>query len=84
MKRIILTGGGTAGHVTPNIALLPRLRELGYDEINEKNDENSDVIKAWTVGEEVIGDLKIMDIADQTKADPYEEPIENVEEKVED
>lgn len=31
MKRIILTGGGTAGHVTPNIALLPKLRELGYD-----------------------------------------------------
>ena len=31
MKRIILTGGGTAGHVTPNIALLPRLRDLGYD-----------------------------------------------------
>lgn len=31
MKRIILTGGGTAGHVTPNIALLPKLIELGYD-----------------------------------------------------
>lgn len=31
MKRIVLTGGGTAGHVTPNIALLPRLQELGYD-----------------------------------------------------
>lgn len=31
MKRIVLTGGGTAGHVTPNIALLPRLYELGYD-----------------------------------------------------
>lgn len=31
MKKIILTGGGTAGHVTPNIALMPRLRELGYD-----------------------------------------------------
>lgn len=31
MKRIILTGGGTAGHVTPNIALLPKLRELGYE-----------------------------------------------------
>ncbi len=30
MKKIILTGGGTAGHVTPNIALMPRLRELGY------------------------------------------------------
>lgn len=30
MKRIVLTGGGTAGHVTPNIALLPKLQELGY------------------------------------------------------
>jgi UDP-N-acetylglucosamine--N-acetylmuramyl-(pentapeptide) pyrophosphoryl-undecaprenol N-acetylglucosamine transferase len=31
MKRIVLTGGGTAGHVTPNIALIPRLKELGFD-----------------------------------------------------
>ena len=31
MKRIILTGGGTAGHVTPNIALLPALQERGFD-----------------------------------------------------
>ena len=31
MKKIVLTGGGTAGHVTPNIALLPRLKELGYE-----------------------------------------------------
>ena len=30
-KKIVLTGGGTAGHVTPNIALLPTLRELNYD-----------------------------------------------------
>ena len=30
MKSIILTGGGTAGHVTPNIALLPRLRATNY------------------------------------------------------
>ena len=30
MKHIVLTGGGTAGHVTPNIALIPRLTELGY------------------------------------------------------
>ena len=30
MKHIILTGGGTAGHVTPNIAMIPRLQELGY------------------------------------------------------
>ncbi len=31
MKKIILTGGGTAGHVTPNLALLPSLKELGYE-----------------------------------------------------
>lgn len=31
MKRIILTGGGTAGHVTPNIALFPKLQEMGFD-----------------------------------------------------
>lgn len=31
MKKIILTGGGTAGHVTPNLALLPTLRERGYE-----------------------------------------------------
>ncbi|MCH5266059.1 MAG: undecaprenyldiphospho-muramoylpentapeptide beta-N-acetylglucosaminyltransferase [Lachnospiraceae bacterium] len=31
MKRIILTGGGTAGHVTPNIALIPELQERGYE-----------------------------------------------------
>lgn len=30
MKTIVLTGGGTAGHVTPNIALLPFLRKEGY------------------------------------------------------
>ena len=30
-KKIIMTGGGTAGHVTPNIALMPRLREEGYE-----------------------------------------------------
>ena len=31
MKKIVLTGGGTAGHVTPNIALLPALKESGYE-----------------------------------------------------
>ncbi|MDF2473805.1 MAG: UDP-N-acetylglucosamine--N-acetylmuramyl-(pentapeptide) pyrophosphoryl-undecaprenol [Anaerocolumna sp.] len=31
MKRIVLTGGGTAGHVTPNIALLPSLKKEGFD-----------------------------------------------------
>lgn len=31
MKKIVLTGGGTAGHVTPNIALLPELKARGYE-----------------------------------------------------
>ncbi len=31
MKKIILTGGGTAGHVTPNIALIPELQKRGYE-----------------------------------------------------
>ena len=30
-KKILLTGGGTAGHVTPNLALLPYLKEEGYE-----------------------------------------------------
>ena len=31
MKKIVMTGGGTAGHVTPNIALMPALKDAGYE-----------------------------------------------------
>ena len=31
MKKIVLTGGGTAGHVTPNIALFKSLRENDFE-----------------------------------------------------
>ena len=31
MPKILLTGGGTAGHVTPNIALIPSLKKLGFE-----------------------------------------------------
>ena len=31
MKKILLTGGGTAGHVTPNMALIPSLQNLNYE-----------------------------------------------------
>ncbi len=30
-KKIVLTGGGTLGHVTPHLALIPHLRKAGYD-----------------------------------------------------
>ena len=30
-KTIVLTGGGTAGHVMPNIALIPTLLDMGYE-----------------------------------------------------
>lgn len=29
MQKVVLTGGGTAGHVMPNVAILPLLQELG-------------------------------------------------------
>lgn len=47
MKKIILTGGGTAGHVMPNIALIPGLKKLGYDiiYIGSKNGIEKDIIK---------------------------------------
>ena len=31
MKKIVMTGGGTAGHVTPNIALFDSLKKEGYE-----------------------------------------------------
>ncbi|MDR1800446.1 MAG: undecaprenyldiphospho-muramoylpentapeptide beta-N-acetylglucosaminyltransferase [Lachnospiraceae bacterium] len=51
MKRIILTGGGTAGHVTPNIALLPHLRDLEYDihYIGSHNGIEKDLIEPFGI-----------------------------------
>lgn len=38
-KKILMTGGGTAGHVTPNLALIPYLKEAGW-EIEYMGSEN--------------------------------------------
>ena len=51
MKRIILTGGGTAGHVTPNIALIPELQKRGYEihYIGSKEGIEKDLIKNFDI-----------------------------------
>lgn len=47
MRTIILTGGGTAGHITPNLALIPLLKEKGYnvEYIGTKNGMEKNIIK---------------------------------------
>ena len=46
-KTIVMTGGGTAGHVTPNLALIPKLMQKGYsiEYIGTKNGMERDIIK---------------------------------------
>ena len=49
MKHIVLTGGGTAGHVTPNIAMIPRLKELGYkiSYIGSTKESKKNLLRNW-------------------------------------
>ena len=46
-RRLVMTGGGTAGHVMPNIALLPELRDKDYliAYIGSENGIEKDLIK---------------------------------------
>ena len=74
MKRIILTGGGTAGHVTPNIALLPRLSELGYDiqYIGSYNGIEKDLIEPFGVPYHGISSGKLRRyLSMQNLTDPF-------------
>ena len=49
--KIIMTGGGTAGHVTPNLALVPKLKEKGFE---------IKYIGSYTgIEKEIIGDANI-------------------------
>ncbi|GAB6167740.1 undecaprenyldiphospho-muramoylpentapeptide beta-N-acetylglucosaminyltransferase [Clostridium carnis] len=45
--KIIMTGGGTAGHVTPNLALVPELKEKGFEikYIGSKDGIEKEIIK---------------------------------------
>lgn len=51
MKKIVLTGGGTAGHVTPNIALIPALQENDYQiyYVGSKNGIEKKLIKDYDI-----------------------------------
>lgn len=47
MKKIALTGGGTAGHITPNLALVPELKKRGFEiiYIGSKNGMEKDIVR---------------------------------------
>lgn len=49
--KIIMTGGGSAGHVTPNLAVIPKLKEEGF-EIKYIGSKNG-------IEKEIIGQAKI-------------------------
>lgn len=47
-RKIVLTGGGTAGHVMPNLALIPGLKENGFDiaYIYAKNGMEQEIVES--------------------------------------
>lgn len=47
MRKIALTGGGTAGHITPNLALIPELKKRKFDiiYIGSKNGMEKEIIE---------------------------------------
>ncbi|MHC6179262.1 undecaprenyldiphospho-muramoylpentapeptide beta-N-acetylglucosaminyltransferase [Clostridium sp. JNZ X4-2] len=61
MKKIILTGGGSAGHVTPNLALVPKLKDLGYEiqYIGTKNGIERKIIEDEKIKYHVISSGKL-------------------------
>ncbi|MBP2033237.1 UDP-N-acetylglucosamine--N-acetylmuramyl-(pentapeptide) pyrophosphoryl-undecaprenol N-acetylglucosamine transferase [Clostridium algifaecis] len=61
MKKIILTGGGSAGHVTPNLALVPKLRKLGYEieYIGTKNGIERKIIESENIKYNIISSGKL-------------------------
>ena len=65
--KIIMTGGGSAGHVTPNLAIIPKLKEAGYeieyigtaDGIERKIIEEQNKIKGLNIKYHIIASGKL-------------------------
>jgi len=60
-KTIVLTGGGTAGHVTPNLAVIPKLEAMGYriEYIGTKNGMERGIIENAGVPYHIISAGKL-------------------------
>ncbi|MCD8009993.1 MAG: undecaprenyldiphospho-muramoylpentapeptide beta-N-acetylglucosaminyltransferase [Lachnospiraceae bacterium] len=74
MKKIILTGGGTAGHVTPNLALLPGLREQDFEirYIGSKNGIEKELVEKAGVPYDGISSGKLRRYFDlKNFSDPF-------------
>lgn len=72
--KIIMTGGGSAGHVTPNLALIPKLLELGYEVqyIGTKNGIESNIIQGENIKYHIISSGKLRRYFDvKNFSDPF-------------
>jgi UDP-N-acetylglucosamine--N-acetylmuramyl-(pentapeptide) pyrophosphoryl-undecaprenol N-acetylglucosamine transferase len=72
--KIIMTGGGSAGHVTPNLALIPRLMEEGYEVqyIGTKDGIERKIIEGQNVKYHIISSGKLRRYFDvKNFSDPF-------------
>ncbi len=74
MKKIVLTGGGSAGHVTPNLALVPKLKDINYDilYIGSKTGIEKDIIEKEGIAYKPISSGKLRRYFDlKNFSDPF-------------
>ena len=60
-KTVVLTGGGTAGHVTPNLAIIPKLKQMGFhtEYIGTKNGMEREIMERTSVPYHIISAGKL-------------------------
>lgn len=60
-KTVVLTGGGTAGHVTPNLAIIPKLKQMGFhiEYIGTKNGIEREIMEQARVPYHVVSAGKL-------------------------